>query len=161
MFEPFRCLRSRDVSVRRDPPARRPGGRWWCCLAALLAGCSGPDGRVPVYSVKGKVAFAGEAPVGALIVLHPIDGGGVKAPRPSAKVGADGSFSVTTYDAGDGAPAGAYTATIQWNRLVKKGQDYVAGPNVIPKAYEAPETSPWKITVATAPNELGAIEIKK
>ena len=30
----------------------------------------------------------------------------------------------------------------------------MAGPNVVPKAYEVPETSPWKVTVADAPNEL-------
>ena len=80
---------------------------------------------------------------------------------PSGKVREDGSFTLTTYDADDGAPGGEYTATIQWNKLIKKGQDYVAGPNVIPRAYEVPETSSWKVTVADAPIELPPLDIKK
>ena len=79
--------------------------------------------------------------------------------RPSAKIGQDGTFSLTTYVADDGAPAGEYTATIQWNKLVKKGPDYSAGPNVVPKQYAARETSPWKINVQSKSNELAPINI--
>src|SRR5262245_38760390 len=108
-----------------------------CCigLVVLVAGCSGGDGRVPVYPVKGKVTAAGEIPEGALIVLYPARGGGESELRPSAKVRRDGSFSLTTYDAEDGAPQGDYIATVQWNKLIKKGKDYAAGPDVIPKDY--------------------------
>jgi hypothetical protein len=128
-------------------------------LAILLNACSGDDGRVPVYPVKGKVAVAGEPPIGALVVLYPARPVGEKDLRPSAKIGQDGIFSLTTYVADDGAPAGEYTATIQWNKLVKKGPDYSAGPNVVPKQYAARETSPWKINVESKFNELAPINI--
>ena len=125
----------------------------------FLTACSADDGRVPVYPVKGKVAVAGEFPVGALIVLYRAQPVGEKDLRPSAKIGPDGTFSLTTYVASDGAPPGEYTATIQWNKLVKKGQDYSAGPNVVPKQYAARETSPWKINVESKPNEIAPINI--
>lgn len=155
-------LRTRRPPERSRPgPWRRAGTGCLLGLAVLLAGCSGGDGRVAVYPVKGKVTVAGEVPEGALIVFYPAEGGGEKELRPSAKVRQDGSFSLTTYEADDGAPSGEYTATIQWNKLVKKGQDYVGGPNVVPKEYASRDTSRWKIKVAAGPNELPPFEIKK
>jgi hypothetical protein len=128
-------------------------------MAIFLTACSGDDQRVPVYPVKGKVTVAGEVPVGALIVFYPVQPVAEKDLRPSAKIGLDGTFSLTTYVADDGAPAGEYTATIQWNKLIKKGQDYSAGPNVVPEQYRAPETSPWRIKVENKPNELAPVNI--
>ena len=72
----------------------------------LVAGCSGGDGRVPVYPVMGQVTVGGEVPEAALVVLYPAQGGGENELRPSAKVNQDGSFTLTTYEADDGAPAG-------------------------------------------------------
>ena len=162
MSKLFRRPATPGVSLRSDLPDRRAAGLLcWLGLAALLAGCSDGDGRVPVYPVKGKVTVAGEVPEGALLVLYPAARGGENELRPSAKVKHDGSFHLTTYEADDGAPSGEYTATIQWNKLIKRGQDYVGGPNVIDKRYTSRDTSPWKVTVTTGPNELPPIEIKK
>lgn len=130
-------------------------------LAAWLTGCGGAEGRVPVYPATGKVTVAGEVPEGALVVLYPARAGVEAELRPSGKVRHDGSFSLTTYDADDGAPKGDYTATIQWNKLVKKGSDYAAGPNVIPRTYAAPETSPWKVQVGEARKEFAPLAIGK
>ncbi|WP_246196651.1 hypothetical protein [Aquisphaera giovannonii] len=135
-------------------------------MAALLApliavaGCSGNDGRVAVYPVKGKVTVGGEVPEGALVVLHPTGGAGATEHSPSGKVKQDGSFSLTTYEAEDGAPAGNYVATIQWNKLIKKGNDFVAGPNAVAKEYGSKDSSPWQVTVESKPNELPPREIK-
>lgn len=143
------------------------GGRlaaWLACVGLIngvVGGCSRDDGRVPVYPVKGKVTLAKEIPEGALVVFYPIQEGGEGELRPSAKVRSDGSFSLTTYDAEDGAPAGEYTGTLQWNKLVKKGRDYVAGPDAIRKDYTGRQTSPWKIKVTDGPNELAPLAILK
>ena len=123
-------------------------------MAALLSACSGDDGRVPVYPVKGKVAVAGEVPAEALIVLYPAHQVADKHLRPSAKIGYDGTFNLTTFVANDGAPAGEYTATIQWNKLVKKGQDYSAGPNVVPETGSSCRSVPgliWSLMRLSAP----------
>ena len=128
-------------------------------LAMLPIGCGRPDGRVAVYPVRGKVRMSGSVPEGALVVLYPAKGATTQELRPSGKVKPDGSFSLTTYDADDGAPTGEYTATIEWNKLIKRGQDYVAGPNVVPPEYAKPETSGWKIKVAEAPADLEPLDI--
>lgn len=130
-------------------------------VAILVTGCSGDDGRVPVYPVKGKVSVKGEVPDGALIVFYPVKAGGDTELRPSAKVKPDGSFSLTTYDAEDGAPSGDYVATIQWNKIIKRGNDYKQGPDLIPKTYASRENSVWKVSVAEAPNELEPLTITK
>jgi hypothetical protein len=140
----------------------RPGAKVLISLgiAGLLAGCSGEQGRVVVYPVNGKVTIAGEVPEGALIVLYPTEGDRGEL-RPSAKVRQDGSFSLTTYQANDGAPSGQYAVTIQWNKLIKKGQDHVAGPNVIAQEYTSRDSSPWKINVAARSNELELVNITR
>lgn len=140
-----------------------------CCLGllllaipTLLPGCSGNADRVPVVPVNGKVTFNGEVPVGAFIVFHPASGPAKeKNLLPSGKVAETGAFQLTTYDGQDGAPAGDYVVTIQWNKLVKKGSDVSAGPNVIPGPYSKPESSPWKATVAAPSTELSPYDIKQ
>jgi hypothetical protein len=153
------------ASRHRRSPASRHSARaallGWLVLGLSLGGCRGDSGRIPVYSAKGKVTIFGEPPDGALVVLYPAKGGAEAEPRPSGRVKPDGTFSLTTYDAGDGAPAGEYTATIQWNKLIKQGQDYKAGPNIVPRKYAARDSSPWKIRVTEASNDLAPLDIKK
>ena len=59
------------------------------------------------------------------------------------------------------APTGEYTATVQWNKLVKKSQDFAAGPNAVPKAYAKPETSAWKIRSRRPQTELPPLQITR
>jgi hypothetical protein len=125
----------------------------------LALGCSKNDDRVPVFPVSGKVTFKGDVPNGAFVVFHPRTAN-AKAFKPSGQVKEDGTFQLTTYDGNDGAPAGEYDVTIQWNKLVQKGADVTAGPNVIPGAYAKPDTSPLKnIKIAEGPNTLGPFTI--
>jgi hypothetical protein len=74
-------------------------------------------------------------------------------------VGADGSFSLSTYDKDDGAPAGEYAVTIEWQKLVTKGQEAEVGPNVLPDRYGKPQTSPLKATVTDAPTDLPPLRL--
>lgn len=129
--------------------------------AFTASGCAKDEGRVPVYPVKGKVSVLGQVPEGALVVLYPTPGATNLEIRPSGKVKQDGSFELTTYEADDGAPVGDYTATIQWNKLVKRGSDTVAGPNAVPPKFGSPDTSPWKIKVGAAPTDLTEFSVTK
>jgi hypothetical protein len=74
-------------------------------LAALLGTSCGP-GRTPVHPVSGQVFFAGKPTPGAVVVFHPVGTEDPQGPRPSGKVQEDGSFSLTTFTPGDGAPEG-------------------------------------------------------
>jgi hypothetical protein len=60
------------------------------------------------------VKFKGQPAKGALVVLHPVNDTSAEAIRPSGEVGEDGSFYLTSFQAGDGAPAGEYIVSITW-----------------------------------------------
>ena len=86
------------------------------CAAFLLSSC-GRTGREPVYPVRGEVVDGdNRAAVGALVVFHPADPAASGAAKPVAYVDEQGAFALTTYEKGDGAPAGEYVITIEWRR---------------------------------------------
>jgi len=122
-------------------------------MFVAIIGCEEP--RVPVFPVSGKVTFKGQPATGAKVALHPVTGG-IEGIAPYGRVGDDGTFTITVYEPGDGAPEGDYVATVQWFKQVGES----AGPNVIPKQYSSPATSPVKVSVKGGPTEIPPIAIK-
>jgi hypothetical protein len=83
------------------------------CLALALPSCG--KHRKVVFPVHGKIVDNQDQPaVGAIIIFHPVDSSDPDPARPIGNVGQDGTFTLTTYEKGDGAPAGEYIATIEW-----------------------------------------------
>src|SRR5438270_6044767 len=85
-------------------------------ILALAAGCShdGSDsGREPVFPVQGQVLFQGKPATGAQVVFQRVGTGGNAPVRASGQVDTAGKFVLTTYAAGDGAPAGEYEVTVE------------------------------------------------
>lgn len=135
-------------------------GRW--AFAVIVLGAVGIALVVGVCTLSGGpscvvhpatgIARAGHTPlVGAQIRLHPR---GMTLPddaTPSATVQDDGTFALTTFTKGDGAPAGDYVATVQWFRVAKDGS---AGGNALPKRYASPTTSPLTVTIREGTNDL-------
>jgi hypothetical protein len=142
----------------------------WCLTSGLLvalgvamiAGCGKqqPE-RVPVVAVEGAVKFEGRPLPGALIVLHPKTGQRIDVPTPRAHVERDGTFRITTYEAGDGAPPGDYVATVTWYKLVGQGSDVQAGPNVLPPKYSNAKSSKWEIRVAKVATRLPLMNLRR
>jgi len=133
-------------------------------MVAAFAGCSdGSGSKSPVFPVKGSVKFEGEPAAGAFVVFHPKAPAkpGEEAARSTAQVQADGTFEVTTSSQADGAPAGDYAVTVLWTKPIKQGNDTVAGPNVIPPSYGSPDTTPLKVTIKDAPNQLEPFTITR
>ena len=96
-------------------------------LALLLPSCG--KRRKVVYPVHGKIVDNLDKPaVGATIVFHPVDANDPDPARPIGNVEEDGSFTLTTYEKGDGAPAGDYIATIEW-RAQGQGLGAPLGPD--------------------------------
>ena len=130
-------------------------------LLLAFAGCGNAEPqRTAVVAVEGAVSFQGKPLPGAMIALHP------KTPRtdvptPRALVDKDGTFRVSTYEAGDGAPPGEYVATIAWYKLVGQRGDVQAGPNVLPPKYNNPKTSPWVIRVADQSTRLPPVQLRR
>jgi hypothetical protein len=155
-------------AARRAIQWRLPFRLWHAGLAAAAAllvwgafalgiGRGGPE-RLAVYPVSGTLLVAGEPAVGATIVLYPEDPS--LSARPRATVEPDGSIVVTTYEFGDGAPAGEYKATVEWRRAVEgqePGGDNLPPPNVLPAAYASPRTTPVKLIVEEEENEFPAL----
>ncbi len=131
--------------------------------AALAAsGCGKPqDGQVPLFPVKGQISWEGGPIPGALVVLHPVGTLSAGVPAPRGQVDQNGKFSLTTFKAGDGAPAGEYVVTVQWQRVVGKGDDAQVTPNVLSPKYSDPRTSDLRVRVAEGANDLAPILLRR
>ena len=127
---------------------------------ALGGGCSSEpaSNRVPVYPIETSITYKGFPAAGAVVTFHPKTPQ-ENVPAPRAEVNKDGVVKVSTYDGGDGAPAGEYIVTVQWRKLIKQGPDLVQGPNVIPAKYGRPKTSDIVRKVTAGPNKLEPIKL--
>jgi hypothetical protein len=132
-------------------------------LAASVAftslGCSKADNHVPVYPVTGKIQYQGKPINGAFVTLEPkthVEG----VPGSRATVQADGTFAVTTFNGGDGAPAGEYTLAVQWSKPILRNNEYVGSPNLLPAKYASPKTSGLIVSVAAGENQLKPIVLR-
>lgn len=141
-------------------------------LAGLLAtGCNnGLPPRQPVYSVKGRILANGVPAAHAKIFLVPL-GDDSNTLRPHATTGADGTFSITTYEPGDGAPAGEYAVGIAWRGPPRKGEADPKEPekdygkeegrlDFFKGKYRDPKKSGLKIKVDTAATTVPDINLK-
>ncbi|HBL44956.1 MAG TPA: hypothetical protein DDZ90_16355, partial [Planctomycetaceae bacterium] len=82
----------------------------------LFCGCGNSDVRPDLQTVEGRLTINGEPAAGAMLVFYPAQGEEFdsRGSRPRAKVEENGNFQVTTYQSGDGAPAGDYQVGILW-----------------------------------------------
>jgi len=135
--------------------------------AVGLTSCGGPD-RIPVHPVHGKVFCQGQPAVHAYVVFHPVGGSEeVQKIRPAGRVGDDGSFSLTTYVSGDGAPAGDYQVTVGWpgpapgtDPNSEDPEAILSGPDRLQGRYQDPKTSGLTATVTEGENEIPPFEIQ-
>jgi hypothetical protein len=144
--------------------------RFLCVIvsAALAAvGCGKANGPVEVHLVKGQVVYDGKPAAGVQVFFVPMSAPTV--PRipanPHGVTGADGAFTLTTYQPGDGAADGGYQVVLLWPQDAKgdeEGSDVdrllgwygpvhskltaqvQPGPNVLP---------PFKLAAVTRPPE--------
>lgn len=128
-------------------------------MLALVTGCGKPDGRTPVYPTKGSVFYEGKPAAGAVVVLHPLSLPPAGTPLPRARVSVDGSFVLTTYVTGDGAPAGEYAVSITWRQPMEHPEQ--EGPDLLPARYGEPKASGLKATVEPRPNQLQPIRVSR
>jgi len=137
-------------------------------LALLLptAGCGSSQNRdrVPVFPTKGSVKLEGTSPKGALIVLHPKNGKHSSdgyTLRPHGTIRGDGTFELTSYETNDGAPVGEYAVTLELRKVIKFPNGGAGpGPNLVPKKYTKPDTSPLLVQIQSGPNDLPPLVVK-
>ena len=124
---------------------------------AGLAGCHSRDAlpTFQVYEVKGKVVLADGKPLSdGWIYFVPT---GNLTVTPSARIGSDGTFSVTTGGSGEGAPAGEYKVRVESPQFNAKSKSKKAR---LPFKYTDEDSSGISVTVRPQVNQLDPIRLK-
>lgn len=97
------------------------------------------------------------------MIFHPLNQPELEKGMPRAVVEDDGSFSVTTLSAKDGAPAGDYAVSITWKTTTVKipaRKRPKRVPTNFPEKYQNPKTSGLIVRVEETENELRPFDIK-
>jgi len=130
-------------------------------LVISFAGC-GPRylNEKQVYKVQGTVTVDG-SPVGEIqVALHPVDPtAGNQTTFPQGFTDPEGKIRISTYEDGDGAPAGEYKVTFVLQEYNVLGRSY-SGPDKLQKKYSDPKTSPFSLSLGEGKsNDLGNVEL--
>jgi hypothetical protein len=116
--------------------------------------------RRPTHPVRGQVFFEGSPAPGAAVTFHLLNPETKRFSHAGdALAESDGIFTLSTYAADDGAPAGEYAVTVACPNppLDAEGKP---GPNLLPERYGKPETTPLRVTVKPGVNDV-VLELKK
>lgn len=124
-------------------------------LLLLLAGCS--DDRVPVYPTSGTVSFGDGEPVRVGIIEFESVEHGTTA---TGRINDDGTFTLGTYSADDGAAAGSQRVIVIQviinDGLVKHEKDH---GRPVPPQYASYETSGLTAEVKAADENNIAVQL--
>jgi hypothetical protein len=129
-------------------------------FALLLTSCaaSGPA----CHPVQGVVRFEQQPCAEAIVVFHSKSNQAAGSPRPIATTNELGQFKLTTFQTGDGAPAGEYAITVELRQPRQVGEEIVRdGPNVLPVRFSKPETSGLSYTVIAGDNSVSPIDLRR
>lgn len=121
------------------------------CLACGGAPAPNPDNK-PTHPVQGQVLLD-DRPVKNVTVTFHLQGGDAKAPRAYGRTDADGKFTLSTYQPGDGAPTGSYLVT-----LLPDADE--AGPSVA-ASYGHPSTSGLTFEVKEGANNVPPLRVRR
>jgi hypothetical protein len=127
-----------------------------------LAGCRGDSGRPPLGKVTGKVTLNGQPVTSGSVIFTPIAGQGGNTGQPAiGQIEPDGSYTLTTFNTGDGAILGQHAVTVETRDMSKftpptKGQriKYELPKSLTPRKYADPQTTPFRFTVEPGSNTI-------
>lgn len=136
-------------------------------MAVLVLSASGCTPSAPkTYPVRGSVKTStGEPCTGALVVFHPADEARLNEPKPFATTSSDGSFQLTTYQEGDGAPQGQYVVTVVWpsevvaTEMSLSGEGKATGADRLRNHYGDPRSPRLKATVSSELGQSISLEV--
>ena len=129
-------------------------------VLACIAGCGRTDPWTQVYPVKGVVTFRGKPVKDAELAFFPVNDQAPESVRPWAKSSENGEFVVSTYNNGDGAPAGDYKVTVIHHEIVISGGAMGSKPNDLPKKYASRDSTDLVIKVESQPTTLPTFDLK-
>lgn len=126
----------------------------------LCSSCNRSPARKPIFPIKGRVSFQSKATPGAMVVFHPLHAADRYPTKPHARVGNDGTFTLSTYEANDGGPAGEYVVTVTWRKRPSDDEEE-DGPNLLPERYAQPATSPLRVVIHERQNLLEPFDLTR
>ncbi|HEY7426857.1 MAG TPA: hypothetical protein VH682_21655 [Gemmataceae bacterium] len=132
-------------------------------LCSLVTSC-GKSRFKPLYPVKGRVLVNGEPTADIDVRFHSLDDPDDQLVSPSGTTDKDGEFTLSTYNANDGVPAGSYAVTMIWLPKDKRGRPQMgklAKINKLPMSYSDPKTSGFKVEITKGDNTLPPFELHK
>jgi hypothetical protein len=128
-------------------------------LALLATGCSSSKGdRPPTFPAHGLVFVNGQPAAGAKVQLNALGDEKLAKLCPHAVVEADGSFRLTTFQTGDGAPVGTYALTITWAAPPQPGHE--EGPDRFRGRFADPRRPVRELQICLGDNDLGRMDLK-
>lgn len=88
-------------------------------VTAGCGGSTGPQGgpRTETVIVKGLIKVDGAPAASLRVVAVPDGGAGIVPMESSSLTDTEGVFSLSTYESGDGVPAGQYNLTFVWGQI--------------------------------------------
>lgn len=120
----------------------------------MLSGCGHEGWKAKTYATRGTVIVNGAPAENVIVMFHsqgkPMD---VRQSVPYGLTSADGAFEMTTYEKGDGVPAGEYGLTLYWPMGKGNSPDRLAG------AYLDPANPMMMVTIEKKRNELPPIKL--
>lgn len=131
-------------------------------LAICLSGCGSNDSRLETHPVSGSVFINGEPASGCTVTFVPRDAELRGAVIPAGSTDESGTFQLTTYETGDGAPAGEYGVSLIWEATSWPSMNAEGGidpvvtvrPDRLLNRLSSPEKSGLKATVVEGENAL-------
>lgn len=129
------------------------------CLAA--AGCSSRDPNwKETVPVSGIVLADGQPAEGVTVVFNPVAGMDQAQPTVTQSMtDAEGKFSASTYQSGDGVPEGEYKLTFTWGKLNPISMTFDG--DKFKGRYKDPKKSDYSVNVVAGdPMDLGTFELR-
>jgi hypothetical protein len=130
-----------------------------------LVGCG--DGNIDTYPVAGTVMVDNKPADGAMVIFVPTSTAPeAQRKRPFGIADGQGKFSLTTFEQGDGAPAGQYKVLIQWPAATTQasqqqgGRRGSLGPDRLKGKYFNLENTKFTATVEEQSNELQPFQLQ-
>jgi hypothetical protein len=134
--------------------------------AATLLGCGGDASKPQLGRVSGKVTYKGQPVTKGVVSFVPRGGPGVQTGQgATGEISSDGSYTLTTFENGDGAVLGEHTVLVisrEEDPAIKghgmpipdaKGQMNIKPPKyLVPETYATATKSPLRFTVKEGSN---------
>src|SRR5262249_36723844 len=147
-------------------------------LLAIMDGCGSNLGLPTLGKVNGKVTYNGRPVTSGTVTFTPLKGTGSESGHvATSPIESDASYTLTTFNTGDGAVLGQHAVTVTFREAgadlktlnLNQGADpnktatlkpkYVMPKLASPPKYASPSTSPLKYTVKEGQNTFD-LELK-